>query len=59
MKAQFKSADRHQAQLILILGDEELKQGTIRLKNTKTQQQFDISQVELINKIKEQLEVEE
>lgn len=49
LKAQFKSADRHQAQVILILGEDELEKGTISLKNTITQEQKVINQSELLD----------
>lgn len=39
LKAQFKSADRYNAKVILILGENELKENKITLKNTETQEQ--------------------
>lgn len=56
MKAQFKSADRSNAKLLLILGDQELEKGTIRLKNTLTQQQEEVELSQIISAIRKQLE---
>ena len=37
MKAQFKSADRFNARFLLILGEDEQRNNTIRVKNSMTQ----------------------
>lgn len=55
MKAQFKSADRFKARFLLILGEDEQRNNTIRVKNSMTQQQVEISQVDLIDYVKTQL----
>lgn len=55
MKAQFKSADRFNARFLLILGEDEQRNNTIRVKNSMTQQQVEISQDDLIDYVKTQL----
>ena len=59
MKAQFKSADRFNARFLLILGEDEQQNNTIRVKNSMTQQQVEISQDDLIDYVKTQLSDEE
>lgn len=59
MKAQFKSADRFNARFLLILGEDEQQNNTIRVKNSMTQQQVEISQNDLIDYVKTQLSDEE
>ena len=59
MKAQFKSADRSNAKILLILGDDEQKMNTIRVKNMMTQQQVELSQNEIVDYVKKQLTNEE
>lgn len=50
LKAQFKSADRLKAKVILILGDDELQQGVINIKNTesKTQQTVKLDELDQV-----------
>lgn len=57
LKAQFKSADRSKAKYIVIVGEEELKQHTVNLKNTMTKEQVTIPMQEIANTIKQQEEV--
>lgn len=52
LKAQFKSADRNKAKYIIILGEDELKEGVVNLKNTATREQVTIS----IDDIEKQIE---
>lgn len=59
MKAQFKSADRLKAKILLILGEDELSKKTIRVKNSFTQQQVEISQDEIVEYVTKQLSKEE
>ena len=47
IKAQFKSADRHQAKVVLILGENELEQQQINLKNQSTGKQLTVPMDEL------------
>ncbi|MDA7027659.1 histidine--tRNA ligase [Bacillus sp. CLL-7-23] len=53
MKGQFKSADRMHAKYIAILGEDELNQQKIKLKDAKTGEQQEILLDELIAFIKE------
>ena len=52
LKAQFKSADRNKAKYIIILGEDELKEGVVNLKNTATREQVTVS----IDDIEKQIE---
>ena len=52
LKAQFKSADRNKAKYIIILGEDELKDGVVNLKNTATREQVTVS----IDDIEKQIE---
>lgn len=53
MKAQFKQADRNGAKFVAILGDDELKQGKINVKNQATGEQETIDLEQFISYIKE------
>ena len=52
LKAQFKSADRNKTKYIIILGEDELKEGVVNLKNTTTREQVTVS----IDDIEKQIE---
>ena len=52
LKAQFKSADRNKVKYIIILGEDELKEGVVNLKNTATREQVTVS----IDDIEKQIE---
>lgn len=51
---QFKRGDRSGAKICLVLGDSEVEQGIIQLKNLKTSEQKTVSQKELINILSDQ-----
>jgi len=56
MKSQFKRADKSQAKIALILGEQELKDGQIGVKYLRSQQpQISLSEQELLNRISELL----
>jgi len=52
IKAQFKQADRESAKLCLMLGDDELKNGQVTVKNLGTGEQSSIPRVELIERMR-------
>ncbi len=52
MKTQMKSADRFQARYVAILGEDELKTGTISLKRMDTGEQVTVPLAELVAHIK-------
>lgn len=56
LKAQFKSADRYQAQFILIMGEDELNQGIVQIKSSIDQSQVSLKWSEVIDYIKEKKE---
>lgn len=51
MKAQFKSVDRMQAANVVIIGEDEMKQGVVTLKHIATQEQVSIKKEELIEQL--------
>ncbi len=51
LKAQFKSADRNSAKYIVIVGEDELKNGVVNLKNTATREQVTLSVEEITKQI--------
>ena len=53
MKSQFKSCDRKNAKFIVIIGEDELKNRTVTLKNVQNKTQDVISIDELIDKLDE------
>ena len=55
LKAQFKSAERNGAEVIAIVGESELKEGKVNIKNSRDGQQFTVALEELITKTKEML----
>lgn len=48
MKAQFKSADRYEAKLLFIVGDDEIEAGCITVKNTETKVQHKVAISEIV-----------
>ncbi len=55
MKAQFKQSDKYNSKYIAILGEEELKQNKINVKNVETQEQVTIDINELFDYIVDDL----
>lgn len=43
LKAQFKSAERNKAKYIIIIGEDEIKNGTVNIKTTSSKEQMTIS----------------
>ena len=56
LKAQFKSADRLEASWIVIMGEDEVKQGTVNLKKSGEKEQVTVNRNELVNALKERLD---
>ena len=52
LKAQFRSAERAAAKYIVILGEDEVKNGTLNIKNTATRQQLTIGAENLVSQIR-------
>lgn len=48
LKAQFKSADRCHAKNIVIIGEDELKNGTVNVKNSETKEQVTVPYEQVI-----------
>jgi histidyl-tRNA synthetase len=53
LKAQFKSADRNHAKYVVIIGEEEVKNGTVNLKRSGEKEQMTVSNEELVGKLNE------
>ena len=49
MKSQFKSADRFNAHYIIIIGEDELNNQTLTIKNNRTKEQISIPYADLFN----------
>ena len=52
MKAQFKSADRLEAKYVAVLGDDELTNNKINLKNMATGEQVELDLATFIDEFK-------
>jgi histidine--tRNA ligase len=53
LKAQFKSVDRNKAKYVVILGEDEVKNGTMNVKNISDKSQVTINQGELLETLKQ------
>ena len=58
MKAQFKAADRANAKVYAILGEDEVNDNQITLKRVKTKEQVTVHALEMVNKLEEWLSEE-
>lgn len=57
VKAQFKSADKLNARFTIIVGEDELNNNKVIIKDMKLQKQEEVKSSEIVNKIKQLLEV--
>ena len=55
VKAQFKYSDKQNARFTVVLGEDEMKNDAVTLKDMKTSQQFEIKLSNLMEEIKERL----
>ena len=55
LKAQMKSADREQARLTVIIGEDELSRGQVKVRNMETKEETDVSLDQAVTRIKEML----
>ncbi|MFA7434745.1 MAG: histidine--tRNA ligase [Bacilli bacterium] len=55
MKQQFKLSDRLNAKFIIIIGEEELANNSLTIKNTKTKEQITIKEYMLLEYLKEKI----
>ena len=53
LKAQMKRADRLGAAYVLIVGENELSQGSVILRNMATKEQVEIPIDDIVNQVKE------
>ena len=56
LKAQFKSSERKNARFVLIIGEDEVKEGTITLKDTLTKAQESVKRDELTDRLDQLME---
>ncbi len=59
LKSQFKSADRFQAKVIVIVGEDEKQQNTVQIKDTIHKTQYTVKKEEMVEKIQEILRGEQ
>lgn len=52
LKAQFKFANKSNAKFILMVGGEELERNAFKLRNLETREELEITNIDLINKLK-------
>lgn len=52
LKAQFKSADRHKAKVIIVAGENEYDNNTVQIKDTTNKTQEDVKFEEIVDKVK-------
>lgn len=53
MKAQFKSVDRYHAKTVIIVGDDEISNNVVNIKNIETQVQITVNFDEIVKTVKE------
>lgn len=51
MKSQFKSSDRKGARFVVIIGEDEMNKNTVMLKDTRTREQYEVNNDELVDKL--------
>ena len=56
LKAQFRSSDRKKARFVLIVGEDEMKEGTVTLKDTLTKAQESVTREELVERMDQLME---
>lgn len=56
LKAQMKSADREQSRFVVIIGEDELNRGQVKVRNMETKEEMDVSLEQAVNRIKEMIE---
>ena len=56
LKAQFKSSDRKKARFILIIGEDEVRNNVVTLKDTLTQAQEEVKREELVDRLDQLME---
>ena len=56
LKAQFKSSERKKARFIVIVGEDEVKNDTVTLKDSLTQAQEEVKRDELCDRIQQLME---
>ncbi len=58
MKSQFKSVDRRNAKFTIIIGEDEVKENKVTLKNNATREQYNVAYEKLIDKMDSLMEEE-
>ena len=57
LKSQFRRADRFKTRYVIVIGEDELKKGTVKLKNMKTGDEENIKFEKIIGEIQERLKL--
>ena len=55
LKAQFKQADKHNAELCVVIGPDEVAAGTATIRDMKTHEQTSVAMAELASAVAERL----
>ncbi|OWY61769.1 hypothetical protein B7486_62025, partial [cyanobacterium TDX16] len=58
MKAQIKAADRSGARLALVVGDQELTDGTVGVRDLRTREQESVPRTDIVPAVQARLETE-
>ncbi len=56
LKAQMKSADRRQARLTIMIGEDELNRGQVKVRNMQTKEETDVPLDRAAVRVKEMLD---
>ena len=56
LKAQFRSSERKNARFVLIIGEDEVKENTVTVKDTLTKAQETVKKVELVDRLDQLME---
>ncbi len=59
IKANFKQADRLNSKYVIIIGEEEVKNGIYKIKNNKTKEEFEINKEDIIDFLDQNIDSEE
>lgn len=59
IKTNFKQADRYNSKYVILLGEEEIKEGYYTIKNNKTKEEEQVDSMYIINYLDEKIEAED
>lgn len=53
IKSQFKSVDRRNSKVVIIIGEDEVNNNVVNIKDIKTQNQVTVNDVDIIKQLEE------